>query len=37
MHVVNKKDFNSSELETMRTSRRPTTVMTANGQVQTRE
>ena len=28
---------NSAELETMRTSRSPTTVMTANGEVQTRE
>ena len=37
MHVVCKKDLNSAELETMRTSRSPTTVMTANGEVQTRE
>ena len=37
MHVVGKKDLNSAELETMRTSRSPTTVMTANGEVQTRE
>ena len=37
MHMVSKKDFNSAELETMRTSRSPTTVMTANGEVQTRE
>ena len=37
MHVVSKKDLNSGELETMRTSRSPTTVMTANGEVQTRE
>ena len=37
MHVVSKKDLNSAELETMRTSRNPTTVMTANGNVQTRE
>ena len=37
VHMVSKKDFNSAELETMRTSRSPTTVMTANGQVQTRE
>ena len=29
--------INSAELETMRTSRSPTTVMTANGEVQTRE
>ena len=37
MHTVSKKDLNSAELETMRTSRSPTTVMTANGEVQTRE
>ena len=33
IHRVSKKDLNSAELETMRT----TTVMTANGEVQTRE
>ena len=37
MHMVSKRDLNSCELETMRTSRSPTTVMTANGEVQTRE
>ena len=37
MHMVSKKDFDSGELETMRISRNPTTVMTANGEVQTRE
>ena len=37
MHMVSKKDFNSAESETMRTSRSPTTVVTANGEVQTRE
>ena len=37
MHMVSKKDLNSAELETMRISRSPTTVMTANGEVQTRE
>ena len=37
MHMVSKKDFNSAELETMRISKNPTTVMTANGEVQTRE
>ena len=36
-HMVSKKDLNSAELETMRTSRSPTTLMTANGEVQTRE
>ena len=30
-------DLNSAELETMRSSKNPTTVMTANGEVQTRE
>ena len=33
MHLVSKKDLNSAELETMRTSRSPTTVMTDNGEV----
>ena len=33
MHMVSEKDFNSAEL---RTSRSPTTVMTANGEAQTR-
>ena len=37
MHMVSGKDLNSAELETMRISRSPTTVMTANGEVQTRE
>ena len=37
MHMVSKRDLNSAELETMRASRSPTTVMTANGEVQTRE
>ena len=37
VHMVSKKDSNSTELETMRTSRSSTTVMTANGEVQTRE
>ena len=37
MHMVSKKDLNAAELETMRTSRSPSTVMTANGEVQTRE
>ena len=37
MHMVSKRDLNSAELETMRTSRSPTTVMTANGEVQSRE
>ena len=37
MHMVSKRDLNSAELETMRTSKNPTTVMTANGEVHTRE
>ena len=37
MLVVSKKDFDSAELETVRTSRSPTTVLTANGEVQMRE
>ena len=36
MHMVSKKDLNSVELETMRMSRNPT-VMTANGEVPTKE
>ena len=37
MQMVSKRDLSSAELETMRTSRSPTTVMTANGEVQTKE
>ena len=37
MHMVSKRHLNSAELETMRTSTSPTMVMTANGEVQTRE
>ena len=37
MHMVRKKDLNCAELETIKTSWSPTTVMTANGEVQTRE
>ena len=37
MHMVSERDLDSAELQTMRTSRSPTTVMTANGEVQTRE
>ena len=36
MHMVSKRDLDSAELETMRISKNPTTVMTANGEVQTR-
>ena len=35
MHMVSKRDLNSVELETMRMSKNPTTVVTANGEVQT--
>ena len=37
MHMVSKRDFNSAELETVKISNSPTTVMTANGEVQSRE
>ena len=37
MHMISKKDVNSAELETVTTSRSPTTVITANGEVQTHE
>ena len=37
MHVVSKRDLNSAELETMRTSKIPTMLMMANGDVQSRE
>ena len=33
----NRKDLNSNELETVRVSRNPTTVITANGEMQTNE
>ena len=38
MHMVSRKDLNSAELETVRTSKKsPTTVVTANGEVLTKE
>ena len=37
VHMVSKKDRNSAELETMRPSKSPMTVMTANGEVRTTE
>ena len=37
MHMITKKDLNSAELETVTTSRSPTTVSAANGEVQTHE
>ena len=35
MYMVSQRDLDSAELETMRTSRSPTTLMTANGEVRT--
>ena len=35
--MVSKRDLNPAELETTRTSRSPTTVLTADGEVRTRE
>ena len=37
MHMLSKKDLSSEELETLRRSRIPTVVVTANGEVQTNE
>ena len=37
MHMVSKRNLNSAELEAMRISKNPTTVVTANGDVQTRK
>ena len=37
VQLVSEKDLNSAELETVRTSRSPTTVMTAYAEVQTRD
>ena len=37
MHMISKKDLSDAELETVTTSRSPTTVITANGEVQTHE
>ena len=37
MHMISKKDLNSTEMETLTTSRSSTTVITANGEVQTHE
>ena len=37
MHMISKKVLNSAELETVTTSRSPTTVITADGEVQTNE
>ena len=37
MHMISRKYLNSSEVETVRISKSPTTVMTVNGDVQTNE
>ena len=37
MHMISKKDLNSAEMDTLTTSRSPTTVITASGEVQTHE
>ena len=37
MHMISKKVLNSTELETVTTSRSPTTIITATGEVQTNE
>ena len=37
MHMLSKKDLSSRELDTLKRSRSPLTVVTANGEVQTNE
>ena len=37
MHMISKKDLNSAEMESLTKSCSPTTVITANGEVQTHE
>ena len=37
MHMIFKKDLKSAEMDTLTTSRSPTTVKTSNGEVQTHE
>ena len=37
MHMLSKKDISSAELATLQKSRNPTTVITANGEMQTSE
>ena len=37
MHLLSKKDLSSDELDTLRRSRNPATVVTANGEVQANE
>ena len=37
MHMVSRKDLNSAELENVKISKSPTMVVTANGEVKTKE
>ena len=37
MHMISKKDLNDAEMDTLTKSCSPTIVITANGEVQTRE
>ena len=37
MHMISKKEFNSADMDTLTKSCSPTTVITANGEVQTHE
>ena len=37
MHMISKKNLNYAEMDTLTTSRSPTTIITANGEVQTHE
>ena len=37
MHMISKKDLNSAQMDTLTKSCSPTTVITANGEVQTNE
>ena len=37
MHMVSRKDFDSAELDTVKVSKNPTTVVTASGEVLTKE
>ena len=37
MHMLSKRDLSSEEMETLRSSRTPTTVVTANREAQTNE
>ena len=37
MHMVSKKDLDKAELETVRISKNPTVIMTANGEVPAKE